>query len=142
MLLKRAHRWRKRALVLIAALPLPLAVRQAVHNVNQKKFRLALTGTTLTVAVGASMGIFAVFASLGDAIDEIFGAFGSQMSVEPTEVPPTQITRPAGRWPASRSDLMASRRTSICMAPCASTGMWTRLSCPMPDTHMALSMEL
>ncbi|MBI5961168.1 MAG: ABC transporter permease, partial [Chloroflexi bacterium] len=70
---------------LIARLPLSITLRQALNNVNQKKFRLALTGTTLTIAVGAFMGIFAVFSSLGQVVDDIFGTFGSQVSVNPTE---------------------------------------------------------
>jgi ABC-type antimicrobial peptide transport system permease subunit len=70
---------------LIARLPMPLTLRQAVNNVNRKKFRLALTGTTLTVAVGAFMGIFAVFSSLGDVIDNVFSAFSTQISISPNE---------------------------------------------------------
>ena len=70
---------------LIQRLPLPITLRQAMHNVNQKKFRLALTGTTLTVAVGAFMGIFAVFSSLGTVIEDVFSAFGSQIAIDPNE---------------------------------------------------------
>ena len=70
---------------LIARIPMPLTLRQAVNNVNRKKFRLALTGTTLTVAVGAFMGIFAVFSSLGDVIDDVFAAFSTQISISPNE---------------------------------------------------------
>jgi putative ABC transport system permease protein len=70
---------------LIGRIPMPITLRQAVHNVNQKKFRLALTGTTLTVAVGAFMGIFAVFSSLGTVIEDVFSAFGSQLAIDPNE---------------------------------------------------------
>ncbi len=70
---------------IIARIPMPVQLRQAVNNVNQKKFRLALTGTTLTVAVGAFMGIFAVFSSLSDVIDDVFNNFGSQIAVQPNE---------------------------------------------------------
>ncbi len=70
---------------LIARIPMPITLRQAVNNVNQKKFRLALTGTTLTVAVGAFMGIFAVFSSLGTVIEDVFSAFGSQLAIDPNE---------------------------------------------------------
>ena len=70
---------------LIAALPLPLTLRQAMNNVNQKKFRLALTGTTLTVAAGAFMGIFAVFSSLSSVVDDIFDTFGTHFSIVPSE---------------------------------------------------------
>ncbi len=70
---------------LIALVPMPVGLRQAVNNVNQKKFRLALTGTTLTVAVGAFMGIFAVFSSLSGVIEDVFNNFGSQIAVQPNE---------------------------------------------------------
>jgi putative ABC transport system permease protein len=69
----------------IKALPLPLTLRQAFNNVNQKKFRLALTGATLTVAVGAFMGIFAVFSSLSSVVDDVFAVFGSEVSIIPIE---------------------------------------------------------
>ncbi len=70
---------------LIKALPMPLTLRQAANNVNQKKLRLALTGTTLTIAIGAFMGIYATFSSLSSLIDDIFGTFGSQITISPTE---------------------------------------------------------
>ena len=70
---------------IIARLPLPLPLRQAVNNVNQKKFRLALTGTTLTVAVAAFMGIFAVFSSLSGVIQDVFGSIGNQIAINPNE---------------------------------------------------------
>ncbi|GIV82256.1 MAG: hypothetical protein KatS3mg051_1610 [Anaerolineae bacterium] len=70
---------------LIGRIPMPITLRQAVNNVNQKKFRLALTGTTLTVAVGAFMGIFAVFSSLGTVVEDVFSAFGSQLAIDPNE---------------------------------------------------------
>lgn len=70
---------------LIATIPMPTSLRQAVNNVNQKKFRLALTGTTLTVAVGAFMGIFAVFSSLSGVISDVFNNFGSQIAIQPNE---------------------------------------------------------
>jgi putative ABC transport system permease protein len=70
---------------LIKRLPLSITLRQAFNNVNQKKFRLMLTGTTLTIAVGAFMGIFAVFSSLSGVINDVFAAFGSNLSIMPTE---------------------------------------------------------
>jgi len=70
---------------LIAMLPLSITFRQALNIVNQKKFRLALIGTTLTVAVAAFMGIYAVFSSLTGKIDEVFTTIGSQFSINPSE---------------------------------------------------------
>lgn len=78
---------------LIKAVPMPITLRQAFNNVNRKKFRLALTGTTLTIAVGAFMGIFAVFSSLGNVIDDVFETFGAQLSIEPTEGQPLGTVR-------------------------------------------------
>ncbi len=78
---------------LIRRLPLPITLRQAINNVNQKKFRLALTGTTLTVAVGAFMGIFAVFSSLSTVVEDVFSAFGNQASVAPNEGLPFETVR-------------------------------------------------
>jgi ABC-type lipoprotein release transport system permease subunit len=78
---------------LIRALPLPLTLRQAFNNVNQRKFRLALTGTTLTIAVGAFMGIFAVFSSLNAVIQDVFGAFGSHLAIAPTEGQRFEVVR-------------------------------------------------
>lgn len=70
---------------LIARLPIPITLRQALSNVNQKKFRLALTGTTLTLAAGAFMGIFAVFSALTGVVDEVFASFGTPVSISPNE---------------------------------------------------------
>lgn len=70
---------------LISMLPLSITFRQALNIVNQKKFRLALIGTTLTVAVAAFMGIYAVFSSLTGKIDEVFTTIGSQFSINPSE---------------------------------------------------------
>jgi len=79
---------------LIARLPMPITLRQALNNVNQKKFRLALTGTTLTVAVGAFMGIFAVFSSLGDVIEDVFASLGTAASIQPNEGQRFETIRP------------------------------------------------
>jgi len=77
--------WPGRLARLIGSVPLPITLRQAINNVNQKKFRLALTGTTLTVAVGAFMGIYAVFSSLSSVVDDIFNAWGWQIGVTPSQ---------------------------------------------------------
>jgi putative ABC transport system permease protein len=70
---------------LIGMIPMPITMRQALNNVNQKKFRLALTGITLTLAAGAFMGIYSVFDSLIDIVDASFNTFGAHASFTPTE---------------------------------------------------------
>ncbi len=57
---------------LIGGLPVPMNVRQALSNIAQKRGRLTLTGLTLTLAVGAFMGVTAVFGSLDESIKDIF----------------------------------------------------------------------
>lgn len=92
---------------LIAAVPMPVSLRQAVNNVNQKKFRLALTGTTLTVAVGAFMGIFAVFSSLSNVIADVFNNFGSQIAIQPNEGQDLDTISRILRDPALEAELNA-----------------------------------
>lgn len=70
---------------LIARIPLPISIRQGISNVSQKKSRLALTMFTLAVAVGAFMGIFAVFSSLTGTINGLFDTFNAQIYLSPTE---------------------------------------------------------
>ncbi len=70
---------------LIAALPLPINVRQALSNVTRKKGRLVLTMVTLTLAVGFFMGIYGLFYSLNDVIGTIFDTFNSEILVIPYE---------------------------------------------------------
>ena len=69
----------------INVLPLPTTTRQAISNVTRKKGRLVLTWLTLTLAVAAFMGIFAMFASISDQIDGVFDAFGYEVTVVPDE---------------------------------------------------------
>ena len=69
----------------INVIPLPTDTRQAIINVTRKKGRLFLTWLTLTLAVAAFMGIFAMFASISDQIDGLFDAFGYEVSVTPNE---------------------------------------------------------
>ena len=57
---------------LLGRLPLPVTVRQALSNIAQKRGRLTLTGLTLMLAVGAFMGVTAVFGSLDESIQDIF----------------------------------------------------------------------
>lgn len=68
---------------LVTALPLPITMRQGISNVLRKKGRMALTGLTLTIAAGAFMGVFAVFASLSNVLDELFNTFQYEIGVTP-----------------------------------------------------------
>lgn len=69
----------------IGIVPLPTNTRQAISNVTRKKGRLVLTWLTLTLAVAAFMGIFAMFASIDKEIGGLFDAFGYEVSVVPNE---------------------------------------------------------
>ncbi len=69
----------------INVVPLPTNTRQAISNVMRKKGRLVLTWLTLTLAVAAFMGIFAMFASITEEIDGLFDAFGYEVGVTPNE---------------------------------------------------------
>ena len=69
----------------INILPLPTNTRQAISNVTRKKGRLVLTWLTLTLAVAAFMGIFAMFASIDKEFDGVFDAFGYEVGVAPNE---------------------------------------------------------
>jgi putative ABC transport system permease protein len=67
----------------IGRLPVPVAARQALANIYQKKGRLSMTGVTLTLAVGAFMGVSAVFISLDNELGQIFDTFNVDMTVYP-----------------------------------------------------------
>lgn len=69
----------------LGKLPIPLSLHQAVNSVFKKKYRLALTGLTLTIANGAFMGIFAVFFALSGLVDTTFATFGYQIAISPNE---------------------------------------------------------
>lgn len=69
----------------INIMPLPTNTRQAISNVTRKKGRLVLTWLTLTLAVAAFMGIFAMFASIDKEIGGIFDTFGYEVAVVPNE---------------------------------------------------------
>ena len=69
----------------INIMPLPTTTKQAISNVTRKKGRLVLTWLTLTLAVAAFMGIYAVFASINDKIAGVFDAFSYEISVVPNE---------------------------------------------------------
>ena len=68
---------------LIARLPLPINIRQALSNVSQKKSRLALTAITLTLAAGAFMGVFAVFTAIADELDKLYDTLNYEVVVNP-----------------------------------------------------------
>ena len=70
---------------LIGNLPLPITLRQAVRNAYQKRFRLALTGVTLTLASAAFMGVFAVFSGLTTIVNDAFDSIGYQIVMRPNE---------------------------------------------------------
>lgn len=68
---------------LLGKLPIPINMRQGISNVIQKKWRMAFTVLTLTVAAGAFMGVFAVFASINTVVDDFFDTFNFQFVVVP-----------------------------------------------------------
>ncbi len=70
---------------LINRLPFSPAVRQALANISQKQGRLFLTGLTLTLAVGAFMGVTAVFLSLNNIIGEIYETYNFEIRIYPDE---------------------------------------------------------
>ena len=69
---------------LVRALPLPINIKQSLSNVLSKKGRLALTVTTLTLAVAAFMGVTAVFVSIDEELQSILSTFQYDITVQPT----------------------------------------------------------
>jgi putative ABC transport system permease protein len=70
---------------LIAALPIPINMRQGISNILRKKGRMIFTTITLTVAVGAFMGIFAVFTSINAVLNDFFNTYQYNLSAAPRE---------------------------------------------------------
>ena len=70
---------------IIGKLPVPITVRQGLSNVSLKKGRLTFTVITLAVAVGAFMGIFALFESLTGGIQVFFDSWNIHAGVFPSE---------------------------------------------------------
>lgn len=68
---------------LVSRLPIPITIRQGMSNVLRKKGRILLTVFTLTLAAGAFMGIYAVFASVNDVLDNMFNTYNAHFTVEP-----------------------------------------------------------
>lgn len=78
---------------IIAKLPLPANIRQALSNVMQKKGRLLLTVITLTLAAAAFMGVFAMFTVITDEINKLFDTFEYEITILPTEAQDFESTR-------------------------------------------------
>jgi len=70
---------------IIGRLPVPITVRQGLSNVSLKKGRLTFTVITLAVAVGAFMGIFALFESLTGGIQIFLDSWNIHAGVFPSE---------------------------------------------------------
>jgi ABC-type antimicrobial peptide transport system permease subunit len=69
----------------ISILPVPVTVRQGLSNVSLKKSRLTMTVVTLSIAVGAFMGIYAVFSSISGGIGSWFDLFNVEIMISPVE---------------------------------------------------------
>jgi putative ABC transport system permease protein len=69
----------------VGHLPIPISVRQAFSNTIQKKGRLLLTGITLTLAIGAFMGVLAMTLTLIDGVNAIFDRMNYQIVIIPAE---------------------------------------------------------
>lgn len=67
----------------LGLLPIPITARQALANVYQRKGRLFLTGLTLTLAVGAFMGVTGLFISIDDTLDRVFATFDFELAAWP-----------------------------------------------------------
>lgn len=70
---------------LIKRVPIPITIRQGISNVLRKKGRMLLTVVTLTLAAGAFMGIYAVFASVDEVLDGFFNTYNFHFAVQPME---------------------------------------------------------
>jgi len=68
---------------IIGKLPIPITVRQGLSNVSLKKGRLTFTVITLAVAVGAFMGIYALFATMTAGINMFIDSFNVELAVFP-----------------------------------------------------------
>lgn len=70
---------------LLDILPLSATMRQAFGNILQRKFRLAVTGFTLTLAIGSFMGVFALFYQMDKVIDDAYATFNYEIEVQPNQ---------------------------------------------------------
>lgn len=69
---------------LLGVLPIPITVRQGFANIIVKKWRSLFTVITLTVAVGAFVGIYSVFDSIRDGIGSYLDSFNTEIGIAPT----------------------------------------------------------
>ena len=69
----------------IERLPFPTNIRMGVSNVVRKWGRMAFTTMTLAVAVGAFMGVFAVFESITETLDAFLDTYNTDLGVVPRE---------------------------------------------------------
>ncbi|NDJ75603.1 MAG: ABC transporter permease [Chloroflexi bacterium] len=67
----------------IERVPVPINLRQGISNVFRKRWRMAFTVLTLTVAAGAFMGVFAVFASTDKVLNAFFESYNFNFAVVP-----------------------------------------------------------
>ncbi len=89
----------------IGRLPLPTVIRQGLSNVFQKKGRLALTGLTLTSAIGASMGVIAMAVSLNNGVTRIFDRLNYEITVLPADIQDIDAIRTVGLNTAHVSEM-------------------------------------
>lgn len=69
----------------LSVAPFPRNIKQALSNVLRNKGRLALTVLTLTLAIAAFMGVFAMLTSISDFIQDTFSSYDFQIQVTPNE---------------------------------------------------------
>ncbi len=67
----------------VDAVPMPISARQSMRNVLQKKGRLAMTVTTLALAAGAFMGVYAAMASFRGIVTNVTNQIGIDITVNP-----------------------------------------------------------
>jgi len=70
---------------IIGRLPIPITIRQGLSNISIKKSRLAFTVITLAIAVGAFMGITAIFETMSSGFQAYLDTFNVQVGIAPTQ---------------------------------------------------------
>lgn len=89
----------------INILPVPITIRQGLSNVSIKKARLLFTTITLTLAVGTFMGIYAIFYSISDGINEYLTVFQVEYAMGATNTAQTAEMEAALREMADEQDI-------------------------------------